>query len=41
LYARTQELGEVSRAAQAHAASLCAESAMVVDEVRFRQMALR
>ena len=38
---RTQELIEVARAAQAHAASLCVESAMVVDEVRFRQMALR
>jgi hypothetical protein len=39
--ARTQELDRVSRAAQAHAASLCVESAMLVDEVRFRQMALR
>jgi hypothetical protein len=38
---RTRELIEAARAAQAHAASLCVESAMLVDEVRFRQMALR
>ena len=35
--ARTQELDRVSRAAQAHAASLCAESAMLLDEMRFRR----
>jgi hypothetical protein len=39
--ARTQELDRVWRAAQAQAASLCVESAILVDEVRFRQMALR
>jgi hypothetical protein len=38
---RSQGLYEVSRAAQAHAASLCAESAMLVDEVCFRQSILR
>jgi hypothetical protein len=35
--ARSQWLGGVARDAQAHAASLCTEGAMLVDEVRFRQ----
>lgn len=39
--ARTRELIEVARAARAHAASLCTESAKVVDEVRFRRLARR
>jgi hypothetical protein len=39
--ARTQELDRVSRTAQAHAASLCAESAMLLDEMCFRRTARR
>jgi hypothetical protein len=37
--ARNQRLIEEAHEACARAASLCAESAMVVDEVRFRRMA--
>jgi hypothetical protein len=39
--AHTRELIEAARAAQAHAASLAAEAALVLDEVQFRQMARR
>jgi hypothetical protein len=39
--ARTRELIEVACVAQEHAASLCAESAMLRDEVRFRLIARR
>jgi hypothetical protein len=37
----TQELIETARAIQADTVSLCVESAMLVDEVRFRQSARR
>jgi len=39
--ARSQQVIEVAREVQARAASLCAESTMVVEEMRFRRSARR